>query len=180
MQTSLLILIVLYSILLGCSNSIDPNYNSKIDTLTNLDAKQAIALGNEWRDSSPQIKTFITSKEVIIEFPDGREVKKTLPDSLMYIGIAPFINNTHVCSTHYPSSCSGELAEKNLNLIAKDDNGTIYIDGNITTLKHGFFELWLPRNRTIKLFITYNSMTGEETISTNSSSRTCITTIKLK
>jgi hypothetical protein len=107
-------------------------------------------------------------------------VKKSIPDNLMYIGVAPYIKTTHGCSTHYPSSCSGELTEKTVKLTAKGDDGTIYIDGDVTTLKHGFFELWLPRNRNIKLIITYNSMEGEEIITTKSDSRTCITTIELK
>ena len=68
-----------------------------------------------------------------------------------------------------------------MNITAKDnENGSIYFDGNITTLKHGFFEIWVPRNRNLTLTIKYNDLTGEEILSTNSDSRTCITTIKLK
>jgi hypothetical protein len=175
-----IILLVISLVIISCNSSTDPDYNKNYESLANLDAKQAIALGNEWRDSAPQIKTHITSTEVIMEFPDGRVVKKTLPDSLMYIAVAPYINTTHECATHYPSSCEGELIEKQVKLIAKEDNGNNYFDGNITTLKHGFFEIWLPRNKNIKLTISYNSLTGEETIPTKSDSRTCITTIKLK
>jgi hypothetical protein len=175
-----MILTLLSIVIISCNNSTDTDYNKNYESLTNLDAKQVIALGNEWRDSAPQIKTHITSTEVIMEFPDGRVVKKTLPESLMYIAVAPYINTTHECTTHYPSSCEGELFEKSVKLTAKDENGNIYCDGNITTLKHGFFEIWLPRDKNIKLSISYNSLSSEETIPTKSDSRTCITTIKLK
>jgi hypothetical protein len=151
-----------------------------VNALTNLDAKQAIALANDWRDTEPGITSYVTTTEVIFEFPDKRKVKKTLPDTAMYIAVAPYINTTHECSDHYMSSCSGELTEKTMKLTASDSNGIIYIDGNITTLKHGFFEIWLPRNKNVKLAISYNSLSGVEIISTNNNSRTCITTIQLK
>ncbi len=180
MKSSFLLLLVLGSLVISCSNSTDPAYDKNYESLSNADAKQAIALGNEWRDSSPKITTHITPQEVIIDFPDGRIVKKALPDSAMYIAVAPYVTTTHQCQLHYPSSCSGELAEKTIRLTAKDETGSIYFDGNITTLKHGFFEIWLPRNKNIKLQMSYNSLSGEEIIATRNDSRTCITTIKLK
>ncbi|MBM2814765.1 MAG: hypothetical protein HW421_1527 [Ignavibacteria bacterium] len=166
----------------GCSNSTDPNYNSYYDALANLEAKQAIALANEWRDSAPKITSLITTNEVKFEFPDGRKTSKSLPDSLMYIAIAPYINKTHECSTHYPSSCTGEINEKEFKITAKDkDNISItYFDGNITSLKHGFIELWLTRNKNIELKITYDNKSGQEIIPTYNDSRSCITTIMLK
>ena len=180
MKILFLILIILGSLIISCSNSTEPDYNKYYNELSNLDAKQTIEKGNEWRDSAPKIKTHITSTEVIVEFPDGRVVNKSLPDNLMYIAVAPYLNTTHECSTHYPSSCKGEITEKSVKLTAKDEDGTIYFDENMTTLKYGFFELWLPRNRNIKLELKFNSFVGEETIQTNSDSRTCITTIRLK
>ncbi|GAB1372784.1 CueP family metal-binding protein [Candidatus Kapaibacterium sp.] len=166
--------------IISCSNSTDPDYNQFYDSLTGIDAKAAIVLGNDWKDLAPKIKTHVTSTEVIFEFPDGRTVKKNLPTDSFYVAIAPYINNTHECSQHYPSSCTGELFEKIIKIKAEDENGIIFYDSNIPTLKNGFFEIWLPRNKNVKLQIEYNSMKGEETIPTKSDSRTCITTIKLK
>ena len=74
-----LIFVIISLVIISCNNSTDPDYNKNYESLANLDAKQAIALGNEWRDSAPQIKTHITPTEVIIEFPDGRVVKKNFP-----------------------------------------------------------------------------------------------------
>lgn len=176
----IIILLVSSLIFISCGSSTEPDYTQNYNSLTNIDAKQAIALANEWHYSAPKIKSHITPTEVIVEFPDGKIVKKTLADSLMYIAVAPYVNTTHECSNHYPSSCSAELTEKLFKISAKDDNGTTYYDGDITTLKNGFFELWLPRNKNIKLLISYNNLIGLETIPTKSDSRTCITTIKLK
>ena len=117
---------------------------------------------------------------MIIEFPDGRTVKKPLPANEMYIAVAPYINETHECSTHYPSSCNGEIKEKTFVVTAKDDKGNSIFSGNQTTMKNGFFELWLPRNLTISLHIEYNSLSGDEVIGTFDSNKTCITTIRLR
>ncbi|MBS4013344.1 MAG: CueP family metal-binding protein [Bacteroidetes bacterium] len=177
-QISLTILLV--SIIIGCSNSSDPDYNSYYDSLTNLSAKESIAKGNDWKFSAPKIKTHVTSSEAIFEFPDGRVVKKTLPTDSFYVAIAPFINGTHTCETHYPSSCDGEMKEQTVKVIVTDESTNILFNGNINTLKNGFFELWLPRNKNIKIDIQYNSSIGTEIIPTKDDSRTCITTIKLE
>lgn len=166
--------------IISCSNSTDPDYNQFYDSLTGIDAKAAIVLGNDWKDLAPKIKTHVTSTEVIFEFPDGRTVKKNLPTDSFYVAIAPYINNTHECSQHYPSSCDGEIKEQPVKVIASDESGNVLINNSINTMKNGFFELWLPRNKNVKIQIEYNSMKGEETIPTNNDSRTCITTIKLK
>ena len=180
MKYSIILITVFCSIFLGCSNSTDPDYNSYYDSLTNLSVKESIAKGNEWKFSAPKIKTHVTTSEAVFEFPDGRVVKKPLPSDSFYVGIAPYINGTHTCETHYPSSCDGEIKEQTVKLIASDESGKVLINNSINTMKNGFFELWLPRNKNVKIQIEYNSMKGEETIPTNNDSRTCITTIKLK
>jgi len=172
--------IFLVSLLIGCSNSTDPDYNQYYDSLAGLDVKQSIALGNEWKFTAPKIKTHVTSQEAIFEFPSGRVIKKTIPIDSFYVAIAPYINTTHTCETHYPSSCDGEIKEKTLKVIVTDESTNILFNGNIKTLKNGFFELWLPRNKNIKIDIQYNSSIGTEIIPTKDDSRTCITTIKLE
>ena len=52
------------------------------------------------------------------------------------------------------SSCKGELVQKKLNVKAVDKSGTVIMDRPVSTLKSGFMELWLPRNRTINLTIS--------------------------
>ncbi len=174
------LLFLLGFLIVSCSNSTDPDYNQYYDSLTGLDAKAAISLANDWHYSAPKIKTHITTQEAVFEFPDGSVVKKALPTDSFYVAIAPYINGTHTCETHYPSSCDGEIKERTLNVNATDENGYVTFNGSINSLKNGFFELWLPRNKNIKISISYNNMIGTETISTKDDSRTCITTIKLK
>lgn len=178
MKLSLIALSFALIVLGSCSDITDPDYSSQYDSLKNLSILETVAKTNEFRDSYPDIKSYITPKEIVFEFPDGRKFTKSIADTLMYIAIAPYTTTTHTCSTHYPSSCSAEMTEKAFKVVA-EENGTAIFDGNMTSLKHGFIEMWLPRNKDIKIKIEYSTMKGEEVIKTNDDSRTCITTIKL-
>jgi hypothetical protein len=181
MKILIILSFTLISVLWSCSdNTANPDYIKDFETISNLDLKAAIALCNDWKDSNPKITSFITPQELTIKFPDGREVKKSIPTDSMYVAIAPYINETHTCSTHYMSSCQAELTGKTFKLTAKDDKEIVFIDGNVISLKNGFFEIWLPRNKTFKLHIEYNSNTCDGIITTNDNSNTCITTLKLK
>ncbi|MGE5480706.1 MAG: CueP family metal-binding protein [Chloroflexota bacterium] len=177
-----IIALMLVLVIVGCSNSTepDPNYDEYYYKLTDLDAKAAIALGNEWKFSAPKITSHVTTEEVIFKFPDGREVKKPIPAGSVYIAFAPYINNTHTCEQHYLSSCDGEMKEKTFKVTAILPDGKPYVSEDIKSLKNGFFELWLPNNRNMIIKIEYDGKKGEETIPTFPGSRTCITTIQLK
>ena len=179
MKTSLGGLLFLILVLLGCSTSTEPDYNKYYESLSNLDAKQTIEKANEWGKSATKISSYINTEQVVIEFPDGKVVTKNLPDDLFYLAVAPYINTTHDCLIHYPSSCSGEMKLKNVKVTAKDEDGSIIIDEFVSTLSNGFFELWLPRNKNINLTIVDGNKSGNETLSTMIDSRTCVTTIKL-
>jgi hypothetical protein len=181
MKTLIILFFVLISIIWSCTDTAtNPDYDKDYVTISNLDLKAAISLCNDWKDSNPKITSYITPQELIIKFPDGREVKKSLPADSMYVAIAPYINETHSCSTHYLSSCQAELTGKTFKLTIKDDKEIVLFDGNVLSLKNGFFELWLPRNKTLKLHIEYNLTNCDGTITTNNNSNTCITTMKLK
>ena len=56
----------------------------------------------------------------------------------------------------------------------------IPLDGNITTLRNGFFELWLPRDRKTMLTIQYSGLTAKDRIETFADSKTCVTTFRLQ
>ena len=79
------------------------------------------------------------------------------------------------------SSCQGELANQSFGIRAVDKNGEILIDGTIKTLRNGFFELWLPRNRKIVLQVKgmINRM-ALGLIETYDNSKTCVTTFRLQ
>jgi hypothetical protein len=78
------------------------------------------------------------------------------------------------------SSCQGELPEKKFDVRATDQDGNVLVDETVATLKNGFFELWLPRNRSIHLIIQGSDRQAEGRIETFDSSKTCVTTMRLK
>ena len=78
------------------------------------------------------------------------------------------------------SSCKGELAQMELNVKAVDQSGTVIMDKPVSTLRNGFMELWLPRNRTINLTISGPNRSATDVITTTDGSATCITTMQLQ
>lgn len=78
------------------------------------------------------------------------------------------------------SSCQGELPETTFEVSAIDQDGRVLFDGSIATLKNGFFELWLPRHRSIQLAIRGLGREAEGRIGTFDGSKTCVTTFQLK
>jgi hypothetical protein len=77
------------------------------------------------------------------------------------------------------SSCQGELPGTKFDVKAIDQNGNVLVNETIATLKNGFFELWLPRNRSIKLSIQGSGRQAEGSIGTFDDSNTCVTTLRL-
>jgi len=175
----LICLISCLTLLLSCSESTGTNYNDEFSLIENLNIKQSIAKANEWRTIKPKITSYVTTNYLIFEFPDGKEIKKTLPDDEMYIAVAPYINNTHSCTNHYISTCDAELKNKEFNVKATIDNNVI-LNEKIQSLDNGFIEIWLPRNKEIILQVNYINLKAIETIITNNDSRTCFTTFKLE
>ena len=78
------------------------------------------------------------------------------------------------------SSCMGELPETTFDVSAVDQNGNSLFNGPVTSLKNGFFELWLPRDRDIELTVRRMGRKAEGRIGTFGDSKTCVTTFQLK
>ena len=78
------------------------------------------------------------------------------------------------------SACQAELAEKEFYVRAIDQDGNVLVDETIATLRNGFFELWLPRNRRIELRIQGLNRKAKGAIETSDDSKTCITTFRLR
>jgi len=81
---------------------------------------------------------------------------------------------------HSISSCQGELPEREFNVSAVDQDGNVLFQGTVASLRNGFFELWLPRNRRVDLRIQGANRTAMGAIETFDDSKTCITTFRLK
>jgi hypothetical protein len=69
--------------------------NSNESILENVDAVQAMGIANRWKWSKEKIKSHVTSRQVIFEFPNGNIKKILLPKDKMLVAVAPYINETH-------------------------------------------------------------------------------------
>jgi hypothetical protein len=78
------------------------------------------------------------------------------------------------------SSCQGELPEKKFYVKATDKDGNVLFSDNIATLRNGFFELWLPRDRSVQLTIKGMGRQVRGKIGTFEGSKTCVTTLRLR
>ena len=63
--------------------------------LNNIDAFQAMAVANQWRTSHKKVRSHVTPREVVFQFPDGTVKKIPLSEEKMVVAIAPFISRTH-------------------------------------------------------------------------------------
>ncbi len=63
--------------------------------LNDADAFQAMAIANQWKWSRNEIKSHVTPREVVFEFPDGKVKRVALPENSMVVAVAPYITRTH-------------------------------------------------------------------------------------
>lgn len=88
------------SLLLGLSllfaaSGCQPDKNSPEAILKNVDAIQAMAIANEWSWSKKEIKSYVTTREVVFELSKSKVIKIPLPEEKMLVAVAPYINQTH-------------------------------------------------------------------------------------
>lgn len=86
---SFAILLSLSMLFLACG----PQGDEK--ALKNVDAVQAVAIANDWNWSKKEIKSYVNTREVVFEFPQGKEKRISLPQDKMLVAVAPYINRTH-------------------------------------------------------------------------------------
>jgi hypothetical protein len=75
----------------GCGLVADENEAG----LKNVDAIQAMEIANEWKWTQSKIKSYVTTREVVFGFSDGRSKKIPLPEEKMLVAVAPYISRTH-------------------------------------------------------------------------------------
>ena len=63
--------------------------------LKNVNAMEAVAIANDWKWSNKDVKTSVTAREVVFEFPDKTVKKIPLPQEKMLVAVAPYIRRTH-------------------------------------------------------------------------------------
>jgi hypothetical protein len=86
---SFILLLGISSLFSACS----PQGDEKL--LNSVDAVQAMAIANDWNWSKKEIKSFVTSREVVFKFSKEKEKRIPLPNDKMLIAVAPYINQTH-------------------------------------------------------------------------------------
>jgi len=64
-------------------------------TLNNVDAIQAMAIANQWKWFKKEIKSYVTPREVVFEFSNGKVRRIPLPEEKMVVAVAPYIKRTH-------------------------------------------------------------------------------------
>jgi hypothetical protein len=150
------------------------------DKLTGIDGKTAVAIANKWHGDKIDIVTFVTPEKVNFKFKDGQMISVPLPDDVMMVSIAPYINKTHECATHYISSCDAEMKSTNVKIVAVTAGGKTLINKTMKTAPTGFLDLWLPRNQVINITVSAKGKSATGKIFTNTNSKTCETTLKLE
>lgn len=151
-----------------------------LDELKGMDGKQAMELANKWRQKNIDITTFVTPDAVNFKFKDGKTIGVPLPDDQMVVSVAPYINTTHKCATHYMSKCDAELKNVPVKVLAVTAAGKTLIDKTIKTPSTGFFDIWLPRDQEIIISISAQGKKATGKIYTYRNSKTCDTTLKLE
>lgn len=130
-------------------------------------------------NSDDDVSASITSKELIVTDSDNEKTTYNLPEDEFFVSIAPFINTTHPCTNHSLTGCQGELIDKEFDVFIQDEDGNVVVNETITSLKNGFVDLWLPRDKTFQVKIEYDGKIAESEISTFEGDNTCITTMQL-
>jgi hypothetical protein len=69
--------------------------NSAEATLNNVDAIQAMAIANQWKWFKKEIKSYVTPREVVFKFSNGKIKRILLPEEKMVVAVAPYIKQTH-------------------------------------------------------------------------------------
>ncbi len=151
-----------------------------VNELKGKSAKQAMEIAYQWKQMNIDVVSYVTPDVVHFKFKDGAVVEVPLPDDQMVVSIAPYINSTHPCSTHYMSKCDGELKNTPVKIYAVTAGGKVLINKTITTPPYGFIDLWLPRDREINLFVSAMGKKATGKIYTYRNSKTCDTTLKLE
>ncbi|MGP4072739.1 CueP family metal-binding protein [Piscibacillus sp. B03] len=171
MKLKLLLTTFLISVVLvGCGQDEEA-------TTGDMDVKEVV---NDYStDEITEGSASITAEELIIQDENGQEKTYDLPKDEFFVSIAPFVNQTHPCTNHSLTGCQGEMVEETFSVHIEDQDGQVIVDDEVKTFKNGFFDLWLPRDKTYNVTIKHGDKVVEQEISTFESDGTCITTMQL-
>ncbi|MDF2700696.1 MAG: hypothetical protein K0Q49_2259 [Haloplasmataceae bacterium] len=146
--------------------------------LNDQSVEQIVAKLEHSTNEDPSLYAAIKSSKLILG-DDDNEFSLNVPNDKFYLSLAPYINTTHPCGNHNLITCRGELKNQTMNILIKDSRGKVIIDDDYTSYSNGFIGVWLPKNISGTITVTYNGLSATTDISTNSNSNTCLTTMKL-
>lgn len=69
--------------------------------------------------------------------------------------------------------------EETFDVTIEDTEGNVILDEAVESQSNGFFDLWLPRDKTYRIKIEHNGKVAESEISTFENDGTCITSMQL-
>lgn len=167
-------LLTIPMILGACSGASTDNLSKESDAIDIKTLVHDYSVGNIKNQTAS-----ITSTQLIVTESDNSELIYDLPEDEFFVSIAPFINETHPCTNHSLTGCQGEMVHKDLEFLIEDENGQVIVDQTINSEENGFVDLWLPRDQTYQVKITYDGKESETEISTFENDGTCITTMQL-
>lgn len=87
--------ILVIGILLMSSFTLADNEILLQQELENVNAMEAVAIANEWKWSHKDVKSSVTARKVVFEFPDKTVKRIPLPQEKMLVAVAPYIRQTH-------------------------------------------------------------------------------------
>ena len=148
--------------------------------VSGLDARQAVALANQWGAAGVPVQSVVTTEAVSFTWPDGRRAEVPMLKDAVYIAIAPYVNRTHPCINHVPSSCQAEMAGETFQVKVLDAKGATVFAGPVKALANGFIELWIPRGLGLLVQVDHRSGRATRLLSTQAGAPTCITDMQLR
>ena len=90
---SLIMLLEMISLL--PAHALQGSKTSAEAALNKVEAIQAMAIANEWKWTKKEVKSYVTSQEVVFEFSNGKVKRIPLPEEKMLIAVAPYVRRTH-------------------------------------------------------------------------------------
>lgn len=121
------------------------------------------------------LTAYINSSNLVLE-TERDQTKIALPEGMFYISMAPYIEMTHTCLTHYLTSCRGELQNEYFDIKVVAEDGTVLLEETLTSASNGFIGIWVPKDIKATLHVDYMDYHVKADISTFDGDPTCITT----
>src|SRR5690554_4109635 len=178
-QIGLMIVVLLMATVLFYNNK-DKSEDFLIrNDLQDMSVQEIVADLEDKRDEPIGFQAGITSTKLLLSDEDDT-IEMDLPNDLFYLSVAPYINQTHPCDTHNLVTCQGELANVALHVLVTDSNtNDVIMNKEVSTYSNGFMGLWLPKDRTFTITVTYENLQSTKQVSTSEADNTCETTMRL-